>query len=888
MSSEINLTPMMKQYREIKAKYPDAILFFRLGDFYEMFFEDAKLASSILSIVLTKRGSKGPSGAGTEVPMCGIPFHSALNYITRLIKRGHKVAICEQVEDPKLAKGLVRREVVKLITPGTVIEDALLNGKANNYLAGLFVSGGKAGLAFADISTGEFYVTELDWTEPPEAALEEISRFLPSEALLPLSLEKTSPGFVLALKARGMLLNFTEDYNFDPEQAESRLKKHFKCASLEGYGINPESPALPAAGAVLEYLLESQKNSISHINRLIPYSATGHMVIDDATRRNLELTEKMTDGSSEGTLCGVLDRTVTAMGGRLMRRWIMEPLLLVDPINERLDAVSKLREDGIFRGELRKLLAGIIDLERAAGKIGCRSVNPKELIALKNSLRKLPELKAMLKDSGPVLLAKTAMHIDPLEAVSSEIANSINDEPPVSVKEGGIFKDGVNPELDKLRFASRGGKEWILAFQEKERKRTGISTLKVGFNSVFGYYIEVSKANISPVPADYARKQTLANAERYITPELKEYETLVLSSEEKIGGLELGLYNELRERIAAFIPSLQKNAGAAAAADTLAALAEAAAANNYNRPAVGESGSLSIKGGRHPVVELLVKGDFIPNDTELDTETRQLIILTGPNMAGKSTYLRQTALITLMAQIGSFVPAETAAIGIVDRIFTRVGASDNIALGHSTFMVEMIETANILNNATAKSLIILDEIGRGTATFDGISIAWAVAEYIATAGKLGAKTLFATHFYELTEMALTSPRVKNYNILVKEKNDEIIFLRKIVEGAADRSYGIQVARLAGLPGEVLERAKEILLNLEKANYDEEGRSRIGATGIISAQLSMFTESPSEKKPQKPAETPQVVKDLRALDLEGITPIQALNKLDELKKKADEK
>ncbi len=878
----------MKQYREIKDKYPDAILFFRLGDFYEMFFEDAKLASSILSIVLTKRGSKGPSGTGIEVPMCGIPYHSSLNYITRLIKSGQKVAVCEQVEDPKLAKGIVRREVVKLITPGTVIDDALLNAKTNNYLAGLSVSGGKAGLAFADISTGEFYVTELEWTEPPEAVLEELSRFLPSEALLPESLEKSSPAFTAALKGRGVLLNFKDDYVFDPLQAESRLKKHFKVASLEGFGINVNSPALPAAGAVLEYLLESQKNSISHINRLIPYSAAGHMIIDDSTRRNLELTEKMTDGSREGTLFGVLDKTVTSMGGRLLRKWIMEPLLSVEGVNERLDAVQKLKEDGILRGELRKLLSQIIDLERAAGKIGCRSINPKELIALRNTLEKVPELAARLAAAGASLLSKTAAKLNPLSTVSSEIMKSINEEPPVSIKEGGIFRDGVNPELDKLRSASRGGKDWILAFQEKERKRSGISTLKVGFNSVFGYYIEISRANLSSVPADYARKQTLANAERYITPELKEYETLVLSSEEKISALELGLFIALRERLSASIPALQANAGAVAAADTLATLAETAASNNYSRPVMDESGSLSIKGGRHPVVELLVKGDFIPNDTELDTETRQLIILTGPNMAGKSTYLRQTALITLMAQLGSFVPADSAVIGIVDRIFTRVGASDNIALGHSTFMVEMIETANILNNATSRSLIILDEIGRGTATFDGISIAWAVAEFIATDSKLGAKTLFATHFYELTEMALTSSRVRNYNILVKEKNDEIIFLRKIVEGAADRSYGIQVARLAGLPREVLERAKEILLNLEKANYDEEGRSKIGATSIITTQLPMFADPPEVKKAPKPEVTPQVVKDLRALDIEGLTPIQALNKLDELKKKADGK
>lgn len=871
------ITPMMMQYRKIKKQYPDAILFFRLGDFYEMFFEDAKVASSVLQIVLTKRGSRGNNGS-INVPMCGIPFHSALNYITKLIKSGYKVAICEQVEDPKLAKGIVKREVIKLITPGTVIEDALLEKKSNNFLAAAKVTNELAGLSFVDISTGEFLITEVNIEKYPYKLFEEMNKFKPLEAILPKSYETTKPDLIRYFEGNNILLNFYEDYYFEPDIAKDILLKHFKLNSLEGFGVDGLELATSSAGVILNYLIEAQKGVITHINKIIPYNPTEFMTLDAATRRNLELFERTSDKSTEGTLYWVLDKTVTSMGGRLLKRWILEPLLSIPKIKRRQEAVEELLKDLILMNEVRTILSNMCDFERLAGRIGCKSVNARDLITLKLSLKEIPKIKELLKDIKSANLIQIKHELNELKEVIDLIQSNIEEDPPMGLKEGNLIKAGVNKELDDLRNISSSGKDWIIKFQETERKRTGINSLKVGFNSVFGYYIEVSKANLNLIPPDYTRKQTLSNAERFITQELKEYETLVLTSEEKINNLEYNLFCEIRDKISLAISSIQQNASLIAQLDCYASFAEIANTNKYIKPEVNESDVINIKDGRHPVVELITKESFIPNDIHLDNSEDQLIIITGPNMAGKSTYLRQVALLVFLTQIGSFVPATSADVGIVDRIFTRVGASDNLALGQSTFMVEMLETANILNNATRRSLIILDEIGRGTATFDGISIAWAVAEYIHNENKLGAKTLFATHFYELTELALTLPRVKNYNILVKEWNDEIIFLRKIVSGTADRSYGIQVARLAGLPKEVLNRAKEILANLENANYDDYGRSKIGKFNEPDLQLPMFQENIERGQ--------EIIKELKDISIDNLTPVEALSKLNELKKKAE--
>ncbi len=879
------LTPMMRQYRELKKQHPDAILFFRLGDFYEMFFEDAKLASSLLQIVLTKRGGgrnpKDPrdTSVSEPVPMCGIPFHSALNYITKLIKSGHKVAICEQVEDPRLAKGIVKREIVKLITPGTVLEDGLLEQKSNNFLAALYIEGEEAGVAFLDISTGELLTSEVNIKDGLDTVYDELNKYKPKEIILPASYESSKPGLIKYLESSGVLTGFQEDYYFDHEVAKEILLKHFKTASLDGFGLAEYKAAVSASGVALKYAEETQKGSVSHLSKISVYNPGMFMLVDSATRKNLELFERMADKSQEGTLFYVLDKTRSAMGGRVLKRWILEPLIDVKEIESRLEGVDEFLQDYILRQELRNVIGQLADFERVCGKIGCKALNARELISLKNSLKELPKIKELLGKSDSGILMKIKDNICLLKEQACLIEEKIEEDPPLSVKEGNILKDGVNEELDKLRNISRGGKDWITKYQEDERKRTGISSLKVGYNSVFGYYIEVSKANQGSAPKNYIRKQTLSNAERFITPELKEYESLVLSSDEKIGLLEYELFCQVREEIAKSIPKLQENAKLIGALDVIASFSEAAAVNKYVKPEVNNTDIIEIKSGRHPVIELIVKDGFVPNDTILDNTDTQVVIITGPNMAGKSTYLRQTALIVLMAQIGSYVPADSAKIGVVDRIFTRVGASDNLALGQSTFMVEMLETANILNNATKKSLIILDEIGRGTATFDGISIAWAVAEFLHDNKKLGAKTLFATHFYELTELALTLPRVKNYNIMVKEWNEEIIFLRKIVEGASDRSYGIQVARLAGLPKEVLKRSKEILHNLEEANYDKEGKSKLaGGAGVIS-QLSIF----DKKKASTDDKGRKILEKLEEIDVNSLSPIEALNLLNELKK-----
>lgn len=870
-------TPMMRQYLDIKKSYPDAILFFRLGDFYEMFFEDAEKASRVLEITLTARDG----GSSGKVPMCGIPFHAADTYIARLIEKGYKVAVCEQVEDPKTVKGIVRREVIRVITPGTVLDTNFLDEKKNNYLIAIFRDDLGYGLAVADVSTGFFGVTEITGFRALSRLRDEISRLQPVECLVPVSLEEKKE-VMAALKAvSNMSINPCENKIFAFDRAYRSLTDHFGTGSLAGFGCEKMQIGVQAAGAVIRFLQDTQKNSLAHINKLMPYTTENYMLLDSATRRNLEITRTIRDGSRKGALISVLDHTVTAMGGRLLKTWLEQPLIDPREIQRRLDAVEELVKNIFLRSDLRKHLQKVYDLERLAGRIAFGTVNGRELIALKTSLKELPAIKDLLVEVYSPGLEYIAGQLDILEDIAGLIERAIADEPPFSVKDGGIIKTGYHPEVDRLRSASTDGKNWIAGLEAREKERTGIKSLKVGFNKVFGYYIEITNANLGATPEDYTRKQTLANAERFITPELKEFEALVLGAEEKICALEYELFTRVREEIAEHIERIQAVAGLLATLDVYLSLAEAALKNRYVKPQVNQNDILDIKDGRHPVVEQnLNKSTFVPNDCYLGGNGYSLGLITGPNMAGKSTYMRQVALIVLMAQVGSFVPAEAAVIGVTDRIFTRVGASDDLATGQSTFMVEMNEVANILNNATNKSLIILDEIGRGTSTFDGLSIAWAVAEFIIDPDKIGAKTLFATHYHELTELADLFPGVQNYSIAVKEKGDDIIFLRKIIPGGADRSYGIQVARLAGLPTEVLARAKEILRTLEVQEELAKGkreaaaaRCRTGLTG--SDQMSFFVE---------PAGLHPVLEEIKRLDVMNLTPLEALTKLHEIQQR----
>lgn len=868
-----DLTPMMRQYLEIKAEHPDSILFFRLGDFYEMFLDDAVKASRILDIALTSRNRNAD---GTEVPLCGVPFHSATPYIAKLIEAGEKVAICEQVEDPKLAKGIVRREVVKVVTPGLVVDSESLSPKENNYLLAISGdSGAKFGLSFLDLSTGEFRVTEL---EGADAAAAELICVNPREVLLPASFRDGPGERELAAATAERMISYLDDWVFDPDYCLRLFNGHFGAASPDALGCGGLKEGLSAAGAILHYLGETQMGKAPHVRRITPYRTREFLVLDEATRRNLELTATLADGKRKGSLLGLMDRTSTAMGGRKMRQWINHPLVNSDLIAERQDAVEELLDDPARRGEISSLLSGVYDLERLNGRISLASASAKDLAALKDSLLRLPAVKEKLAGSSSGLLRRLDAEIDPLEDMASLIAAGIVETPPFVLREGGIIADGYNAELDGLRAVSREGKAFIARLEAKERSRTGIGSLKVRYNKVFGYYIEVTKANLSGVPADYTRRQTLANAERFITPELKEYEDKVLGAEERIADLEYSLFQEIRELVAAECERIARSADRLATADVICALAELAHDRGYCRPVVDDGDVIDISEGRHPVIEAIgLKERFVPNDALLDNEVNQIIVITGPNMAGKSTFMRQVALIVLMAQIGGFVPAASARIGIVDRIFTRVGATDNLARGQSTFMVEMSEAANILRNATPKSLVVLDEIGRGTSTFDGVSIAWAVAEYLHDTPGHAAKTLFATHYHELTELEVTRERVKNYNIAVREWNDQIIFLRRIVPGGTSHSYGIQVARLAGVPLEVIERAREILRNLEKGEYAEGGIPRIsrgkkGDLNMISPQLSLF-ETTKDLLRQR----------LKGINVSNLTPLEALNILDELKR-----
>ena len=866
-------TPMMRQYLEIKSQYPDAILFFRLGDFYEMFMEDAVTASRVLDITLTSRNK----GAAEEVPLCGIPYHSCQPYIARLVENGYKVAVCEQVEDPRAAKGIVKREVVRVVTPGLIVDTDTLQPKENNYLMALVPEeDDRWGIGIIDITTGEFRVTEVESLENVRSELASVN---PREVLLPEEGEGGEIRQRLASSLQDRMVNTLPDWALARDRAQGLILQFFASGSLDSFGCAGYPGAIRAAGAILHYLEETQKGTLDHIRALTTYHTRDYMVLDDATRRNLELTATL-QGGKKGSLLGVLDRTMTAMGGRLLRQWIHHPLVDVERIRRRQQAVTELVDQSLLRNDFRVALDGIYDLERLNGKISMGNANAKDLVALSASLARLPVLIDGLDGLESFFLQDLRSHIDPLEDVKEVIGRAIADDPPFVLREGGLIRDGFDESLDELRQISKEGKGWIARLEAEEKERTGISTLKVRFNKVFGYYIEVSKGQISRVPEDYQRKQTLANAERYITPALKEYEDKVLGAEDRIVELEYDLFQQVRQQVAAQGRRIQQTADALATLDVLCSLADLAHDRRYVAPQVEESLELTIIEGRHPVIEAMnLNEGFVPNDVEMHGDDHQLLIITGPNMAGKSTFMRQVALITLLAQMGSLVPASSARIGVADRIFTRVGASDNLARGQSTFMVEMTETANILNHASRRSLIILDEIGRGTSTFDGVSIAWAVAEYLHDNPQVAARTLFATHYHELTDLALTRERVKNYNIAVREWNDQIIFLRKIVAGGASHSYGIQVARLAGLPSVVIERAREVLKNLESGEFEKEGvprlaRGKQGARKKSSPdQLSLFTPG-----------TDEIRQCLEGLDISTLTPLEALNILAELKQK----
>jgi DNA mismatch repair protein MutS len=860
------LTPVIKQYLQIKSQYPDAILFFRMGDFYEMFFEDARLGSRELDIALTSRNK----GQKDSVPLCGVPYFTAETYISKLLQKGYKVALCDQVEDPKLAKGIVKREVVRVFTPGLVIDTIQLGTGENNYLIGFSVEGEVFGLAFLDISTGELKACQISGFE---AFLSEVLRNEPKE-ILSLKRFQEHPCYEGFKKNFGNgLITYLDDPKFD---AIPSFKQNERNAILQ------RSPlAAQAVAMVLHYAEENQKKPLTHIRPLSFYQVQDFMVIDEVTKRNLELTQSLIEQGKKGSLFWLLDETITLMGSRALKQWLNYPLIDIKEIEHRLEGVSELKEKKIERKQLRESLRGIQDIERLTSRIFLGHANARDLIGLKNSLQNLPLLKANLQPFDTSLIRELASEIENFDDLVQLLESSIVDHPPLTIKEGGIIKADYDKELDALREIGREGKGWILQLEAEERKKTGISSLKVRYNQVFGYYIEVTKSNLHLIPDHYIRKQTLVNAERFITPELKEFETKVLGAEEAICQLEYRLFEEIRKRVSDETPKLQKTASAISIIDILGSMAEIADRYNYIRPIVDEEDEIIIRDGRHPVLERMGLSErFVPNDTQMNNQEHQLLIITGPNMAGKSTYLRQVALIILMAQMGCFVPAREAKIGVVDRVFTRIGALDNIMRGQSTFMVEMTETARILNQANSRSLVILDEIGRGTSTFDGLSIAWAVAEYLHDLPLLRPKTLFATHYHELTELALTKERVRNYNVAVKEWGGEIIFLRKIVEGGTNRSYGIQVARLAGLPQRVIDRAKEILSNLEKGELDAMGMPKIATT-------KMPTSKP--KPPLQPSlfvQSDPIRSELKKIKPDQLTPLEALNILNELKKKLD--
>jgi len=890
---------MMQQYSRIKREYSEAILFFRLGDFYEMFGEDAEIASRILQITLTTRDRNKENA----MPLCGVPYHAVEGYIARLIRAGYTVAICDQVEDPKKAKGIVQREVTRVVTPGTIIDSNLLEGKENNFLASLTLNSSGIGLTFADISTGELWVTEYQGTDWYHKLETELFRKSPREMVIPRSLASEHRLHKLFAQLPNIRLEYRDDDRYQVNSARQCLLEHFQVNSLVGLSCEDKSLAILSAAAAISYLHQTQKRDLSHLRRLRWYHLNDFMIIDAATQQHLELISSWKEAKKSGSLLAMLDLTETSMGGRMLKQWVLHPLLTVEDINQRLDAVEFLASRESLRQQLRELLKKVYDLERISGKIALSSASPQDLIALKSSIAFIPRIRTLLhKDPPapsappsstalpappsstalpappsstalpapppptalsalPALVASLHGECDELQDVHQWIAEGLTDPPPSLSQDIGFIREGYSGELDELRQIAFEGKDWIARLENQERRKTGISSLKVKYNKVFGYYIEITRSNLGSVPEHYIRKQTIANGERYITAELKDFETKVLTAQEKMAQMEKSLFQEILTRLSTQVPRMQETAKALATLDVLAALAEAACRYHYVKPTVNAESAIHIVEGRHPVVEQLSKDEsFVPNDVHLDCEKNQLLIITGPNMAGKSTYIRQVALITLMAHLGSFVPAQEAVIGLVDRIFTRVGASDNLSRGQSTFMVEMNEAANILNNATSRSLIILDEIGRGTSTFDGISIAWAVAEYLHSE-KIGAKTLFATHYHELTRLADSLEKAQNYSVAVREWNDEVIFLRRIMAGSTDKSYGIHVARLAGLPHEVIERAREILKSLEKQNAQTDVQadpSPFQGSGAgaprRARQLSLFT-SPEE----------YVASELRALD-----------------------
>ena len=877
------LTPMMQQYMETKKQVPDCILFYRLGDFYEMFFEDAQTVSKELELTLTGRAC----GQDERAPMCGVPYHAVEGYLTKLVSRGYKVAICEQVEDPKLAKGLVKRDIVRIVTPGTNLNMQSLEESKNNYIMCITYTPGGIGISAADVTTGDYYVTEV---EDLRKLTDELMKYEPSEIIC-------NDAFLVSgmdvADLRGRLhisVNALESHFFDDEGCKKALMNHFKVNTLIGLGVEEFPTGMIAAGALLQYLYDTQKNNLEHFTHITPYLTSKYMLLDSSTRRNLELTETLREKQKRGSLLWVLDKTKTAMGGRTLRSYIEQPLIDKSEMEKRLDAIEELNKDSLARDEIREYLNPIYDMERLLSKVNYKTANPRDLIAFRNSLEMLPHIKLVLQNFEREELTGIQEEIDGLEDIYQLILQSIDEEPPITIREGGLIKDGFDETIDMLRSAKRDGKQWLAELEEQDRERTGIKNLRIKYNKVFGYYFEVTNSYKNLVPEDYVRKQTLANAERYTTPRLKELEDTILNAEDKLQTLEYDLFCKVRDSIAMEIERIQKTAKAIARLDVYASLSVVSERNHYVRPKLNEKGIIDIKEGRHPVVEQMISNDlFIANDTFLDNGSHCISVITGPNMAGKSTYMRQSALIVLLAQIGCFVPALSANIGIVDRIFTRVGASDDLASGQSTFMVEMNEVANILRNATSNSLLILDEIGRGTSTFDGLSIAWAVIEHISNRKLLGAKTLFATHYHELTELEGKMSNVNNYCIAVKECGDDIVFLRKIVKGGADKSYGIQVAKLAGVPDMVIDRAKEIVEQLSDNDITEKvqsiavdtkteskntGKKAVRYDELDMAQMSLFDTVTDE----------DVLKELMEVEVTTLTPLDALNTLYRLQNK----
>lgn len=877
------LTPMMQQYMAIKEQYKDCILFYRLGDFYEMFYDDALTASRELEITLTGKNC----GQEERAPMCGVPYHAVDVYLNKLVAKGYKVAICEQAEDPKQAKGIVKREVIRIVTPGTNLSQQALDEGRNNYLMCLVYDNNQFGLAITDISTGDFYTTEVATLKE---LYDEIHRFSPSEIICNDSFYMSGASLDDFKDRLHVSVSTLDTWYMDEAVSVQKIKEHFKVASLDGLGLTDFPSGTLAVGALLLYLYETQKNTLDNLTKITPYRSGGYMIIDSATNRNLELIETLREKQKKGSLLWVLDKTKTAMGARLMRNWIEQPLIEKKKITARQDAVEELYNDMITREEILEYLNAVYDLERLVTRISYRTANPRDLIAFKTSLGMIPPVKQLLAQAKSAELKEIDERMDCLEDIYDLIEKSIQDEPPIMIREGGMIKEGYNEDVDKFRLSRTEGKTWLAELEAREKEKTGIKNLRVRYNKVFGYYLEVTNSYKELVPEDWTRKQTLANAERYITPELKELEDMILGAEDKLAALEYDLYCEVRDSIGEQVVRIQETAKAIAHLDVLASLACVAQSNDYVRPSINTKGVIDIQGGRHPVVEKMNNNQmFIDNDTYLDNKNHRISIITGPNMAGKSTYMRQSALIVLMAQIGSFVPAKSANIGIVDRIFTRVGASDDLASGQSTFMVEMTEVANILRNATSRSLLILDEIGRGTSTFDGLSIAWAVVEHISNPKLLGAKTLFATHYHELTELEGKLDSVNNYCIAVREQGDDIIFLRKIIRGGADKSYGIQVARLAGVPDSVIDRAKEISSWLEETDVTDKAKNLQVRTSVKKKEV-VREAVPAEKQMSLfdiyPADHP-VLKELAGLDVSNMTPIQALNTLYELQKRLKE-